>query len=351
LHHIITDGWSNLVLKHELLTLYRSFEAGQPSPLAPLPIQYADYALWQRQSLQGKVLEAQLDYWMGRLGGLPSIELPTDYPRPPVVSSRGAVHRFSLSEDLSQGLKSLCRQEDVTLFMTLLAAFQVLFYRYTSQSDLVIGTDSANRHHVETEGVVGFFVNLLVLRTDLSGKPTFREVLKRVREIVLGAYAHQDTPFELLVEKLASEHYPGLTPLVQVLFVLQNIPVEVESDADTGQPAERSFVDPLSILPEGDVETKVKFDLALFMWERDGRLSGALDYRLDLFKESSMTTMMARFVALLQNCVAQPELPIDFLDMTSHVERLQQEREEQKLRQELRGQDAVWLDLSGLDFA
>jgi amino acid adenylation domain-containing protein len=351
LHHIITDGWSNLILRQELLTLYRSFEAGQPSPLAPLPIQYADYALWQRQSLQGQFLEAQLDYWIGRLGGLPSIELPADYPRPAVVSSRGAIHRFSLSEDLSQSLKALCRQEGVTLFMTLLTAFQILFYRYTSQSDIVIGTDSANRHHVETEGVVGFFVNLLVLRTDLSGKPTFREALQRVREVVLGAYAHQDTPFELLVEKLASEHYPGLTPLVQVLFVLQNIPIEVESDADAGQPAEHNIIDPLSIRPRGDAETKVKFDLALFMWEKDGRLSGALNYRLDLFQEGSMETMMARFVTLLQSCVAQPDLPIDFLDMTSDAERIEQEREERKIRQELRSHDAAWLDFSGLDFA
>jgi acyl carrier protein len=348
LHHIITDAWSNLVLIRELVTLYRAFTTEQPSPLTPLPIQYADYALWQRQWLQGEVLEAQLDYWTKRLGGVPSIELPADYPHPPVLSSRGAAHRFVLSEDLSQALSVFSHQEGVTLFMTLLAAFQVLFYRSTGQSDIVIGTDSANRNRVETEGIIGFFINVLPLRTDLSGRPSFREVLKQVREIVLGAYTHRETPFELLVEKLAPDHYLDRTPLVQVLFVLQNIPVEL---ANAGPRREPEALDQSSLRPLIDEETMVKFDVALFMQERAGRLSGALNYRLDLFKASTIAKIAARFETLLQSIVKQPDIPIDLLEMASDTDRAQQDKEEQELRHELRIGNDGWFDLSEIDFA
>ena len=348
LHHIITDGWSNRVLTRELVTLYRAFAAGHPSPLVSLPIQYADYALWQREWLQGEVLEAQLDYWTKRLGGVPSIELPADYPHPPVLSSRGAAHRFVLAEDLSQALGVFSRQEGVTLFMTLLAAFQVLFYRSTGQSDVVIGTDSANRNRVETEGIIGFFINVLALRTNLSQKPTFREVLKQVREVVLGAYTYQETPFELLVEKLAPDHYLDRTPLVQVLFVLQNIPIEL---ADTGSQRGPEALDQSSLRPLMDEETMVKFDLALFMQEQTGRLSGTLNYRLDLFKASTIATMTTRFETLLQSIVKQPDTPIDLLEMTSDTDRAQQDREEQEQRHELRIGNDGWFDLSEMDFA
>ena len=348
LHHIVTDGWSDRVLMRELVTLYRAFVAGRPSPLASLPIQYADYALWQRQWLQGEVLETQLDYWTQRLGGVPPIELPADYPRPSVASPRGATHSFALSVDLSQALGALSRQEGMTLFMTLLAAFQVLFYRSTGQSDIVIGTDSANRNRVETEGIIGFFINVLPLRADLSGRPSFREVLKQVREIVLGAYTHQDTPFELLVEKLAPDHYLDRTPLVQVLFVLQNIPVEL---ADAGPRREPKALDQSSLRPLMGEERMVKFDLALFMQERAGRLSGALNYRLDVFKASTIATMTARFETLLQSIVKQPDTPIDLLEMTSDIDRAQQDREEQELRHELRIGNDGWFDLSEMDFA
>jgi surfactin family lipopeptide synthetase A len=342
LHHIITDGWSNEVLVRELTLLYQAFLSAQPSPLAPLPLQYVDYALWQRAWFQGEVLEAQLDYWTRRLGGAPPIKLPTDYPRPPVVNSRGASHPFALPADLSRALVALSRQEDVTLFMLLLAAFQVLFYRYTGQLDIVIGTDSANRHRIETEEIIGFFVNLLVLRTDLSGQPTFREVLKRVREVALGAYAHQDTPFDLLVEKLASDRYLDRMPIVQVLFVLQNISLEpvrgreIEHEA-VSQPSPRSLM---------DEETTVKFDLALFMWERGGKLFGNLNYRLDLFKASTIATMVARFEVLLQSIVKEPDMPIDLLECVSDAECIQQEQEERALRSELLQRDDGWFDLS-----
>src|SRR5581483_5862777 len=193
LHHIIADGWSMLVLQRDLTTLYRAFSSGQPSPLRPLPIQYADFSQWQRQWLRDEVLETQLAYWWRRLAGVPALKLPIDYSRPAVQRFKGASHAFVLPQELSSKLATLSRQEGATLFMTLLAAFQVLLYRYTGQEDLVLGTDSANRNRAETEGIIGFFINLLVLRTDVSGKPSFREVLHRVRETVLGAYMHQET--------------------------------------------------------------------------------------------------------------------------------------------------------------
>jgi hypothetical protein len=339
LHHIITDGWSNKLLMKETLTLYQAFAQGQPSPLTNLPIQYADYALWQRRWLQGEILEAQMTYWTRRLGGAPPIELPADYPRPAVASVRGASHAFTLTPELSQALATLSRQENMTLFMTLLTAFQVLFYRHTRQSDIVIGTDSANRNRVETEAIVGFFVNLLVLRTDLSGQPTFRDLLKRVREVTLGAYAHQDIAFDILVEQLAPDHYLDRIPLVQVLFVLQNIPIEVEQSSNTDQQAARQAAQPRPAPPTADSETEVRFDLALFMWEHAGQLSGVLNYRLDLFKARTIATMTTRFIALLHSIVQQPDAPIDLLAMTQVEEGIQHKQHMQKRRQALHFRD------------
>ncbi|BCL83217.1 non-ribosomal peptide synthetase [Ktedonobacteria bacterium brp13] len=350
LHHIITDGWSNEVVVDELASLYRAYRDGQPSPLSPLPIQYADYALWQRQWLQGEELDAQLDYWIRQLGGSRPIELPIDYVRPAIASSRGAVHAFALSEDLSQAVMALSREEGVTLFMTLLAAFQVLFYRYTGQADVVIGTDSTNRNHVETEGIVGFFVNLLALRVDLSGRPTFQEVLKRVRAVVLGAYTHCDTPFELLVEKLAPDHHLERMPLVQALFVLQNIPVRAQDLAEL-QVESKALDQQLLPQPELDKEAVVKFDVALFMQEHAGKLFGTLNYRLDLFQARTIATMMARFVTLLQSITDQPDIPIDLLAMISQAEQEQQQQEEQKRRKSLRMHSGGWLDFPAIDIA
>jgi acyl carrier protein len=353
LHHIITDGWSNAIVVHELTTLYQAYVTGQPSPLAPLPIQYADYALWQRAWLQEDVLETQLTYWARRLGGAPAIQLSTDYPYPSVASFRAGGHPFALSADLSQALVSLSRQEGVTLFMLLLAAFQVLFYRYTGQEDIVIGTDSAGRHLVEVEGLIGFFVNVLALRTDLSGKPTFREMLKRVREVTLGAYTHQDTPFDLLVEKLAFDRNLDRMPLVQVLFVLQNTHLEPERSRQREREAEVAQKVAQSSFPHSveDEETMVKFDAALFMWERDGGLFGTLNYRLDLFKASTIALMTDRFEVLLQSIVKEPDMLIHLLEWISDGERTQQEQNEREQRPELRlHDDDGWLDLSDRSF-
>ncbi|RMF36691.1 MAG: non-ribosomal peptide synthetase, partial [Chloroflexi bacterium] len=222
MHHIISDGWSMRVLVQELAALYDAFSHGRPSPLPDLPIQYADFALWQREWLQGEVLEEQLAYWKQQLSGSPPVlELPTDRPRPPVQSFRGAHRPFMLPRPLSQAIKALCRREGVTPFMLLLAAFQTLLHRYTGQDDISVGTPIANRNRAEIEGLIGYFANTLVLRTDLSGDPPFRELLKRVREVALGAYAHQDLPFEMLVDALQPERDLSHTPLFQVMFVLQ----------------------------------------------------------------------------------------------------------------------------------
>ena len=222
MHHIVSDGWSTGILIRELALLYEAFSCGRSSPLPELPIQYADFAHWQRQRLQGEVLETQLSYWKRQLVDAPRLELPTDHPRPAVQTFRGSHQSLLLPNTVGEALKALSRRQGVTLFMTLLAAFKILLHRYSSQEDLIVGTPIANRNRLEIEGLIGFFVNTLVVRTDLSGNPTFRELLQRVREVCLGAYAHQDLPFERLVEELHLKRNLGRNPLFQVMFVLQN---------------------------------------------------------------------------------------------------------------------------------
>jgi hypothetical protein len=216
LHHIICDGWSIGVLIRELGSLYTAFSNNQPSPLPELPIQYADFADWQREWLQGEVLETQLAYWKQQLDNIPLLNLPTNRPRPATPTYRGATQFLELPKNLSEKLEALSQREGVTLFMTLLAAFQTLLYRYTQQSDIVVGSAIANRNRYEIEGLIGFFVNSLVLRTNLSGNPTFLELLDRVREVALGAYAHQDLPFEKLVEELHPERNLSHHPLFKL---------------------------------------------------------------------------------------------------------------------------------------
>ena len=225
MHHIASDGWSTGILYRELATLYEAFSTGKPSPLPELPIQYAAFAQWQREWLQGEVLESQLSYWKQQLGdNLPVLGLPTDRPRPAVQTYRGARQSLALPKTLSDSLQALSRQERSTMFMPLLAAFQALLHRYTGQEDIVVGSPVAGRSRVETEGLIGFFVNTLVLRTDLSGEPTFRDLLGRVREVALAAYDHWDLPFEKLVEELNPDRNLSYTPLFQVVFAFQNAP-------------------------------------------------------------------------------------------------------------------------------
>jgi condensation domain-containing protein len=227
MHHIVSDGWSMGVLVRELAALYEAFRRGEPSPLGELPVQYADYAVWQREWLSGEVLEEQLDYWRRQLAGAPpALGLPTDRPRPQVATYHGAVEKFELSAELSESLKKLGRSEGATPFMTLLAAFYALLYRYSGQEEIVVGSPVAGRTRAETEGLIGFFVNTLALRTDLRGNPRFVELLKRVREVCLGAYGHQEVPFEKLVAELQPGRDMSRHPFFQVMFVLQNVPLE-----------------------------------------------------------------------------------------------------------------------------
>jgi amino acid adenylation domain-containing protein len=304
MHHIVSDGWSMGVFVREIATLYIAFCQNQPSPIPELSIQFGDFAVWQREWLHGEVLQAQLDYWQKQLTGAPALlELPTDRPRPPVQTWQGATQSFTLPNELSKAIAALSRRESVTPFMTLLAAFDVLLYRYTDQTDILVGSPIANRNRSEIEDAIGFFVNTLVLRSDLSGNPSFRELLGRVREKCLGAYTHQDLPFELLVEALQLERDLSYSPLFQVMFALQNAPTtEVELSGLT-----------MSAIP-GASQT-AKFDLTLTMEESETGFVGFWEYNTDLFDTSTIARMAGHFQTLLESIVANPigaicELPL-----------------------------------------
>jgi aspartate racemase len=310
-HHIASDGWSNGILWRELGNLYEAFSRGDPDPLPELPIQYADYATWQRQWLQGEALKTQLSYWRNQLDGVPALQLPTDRPRPALQSFRGAKQSLVLPVDLSEGLKNLSRREGVTLFMTLLAAFQTLLHRYTGQDDIVVGSPIAGRIRPEIEGLIGFFVNTLVQRTDLSGNPSFRELLGRVREVVLGAYAHQDLPFEKLVEELQPERNLSGSPLFQVVFALQNVPRQaVELPA--------LMVSPLEL----EIGT-AKFDLYLAMHEWPEGLRAVLEYNSDLFDDATIRRMLGHFKNLIKALVADPDGCVSDFPLLTEAERRQ----------------------------
>ncbi len=311
MHHIVSDGWSIGVLIRELGVLYTAFATDQPSSLAELPIQYADFAHWQRQWLQGEVLSTQLAYWQQQLDNLPMLELPTDRPRPAVQSYRGATQELELSLYLTQALESLSQSAGVTLFITLLAAFQTLLYRYTGQTDIPVGSPIANRNRSEIEGLIGFFVNSLVLRTDLSGNPPFRELLQRVQEVALGAYAHQDLPFEKLVEELQPERDLSHMPLFQVMFALQSAPTPALDFVGLN-------------LKFSEVENKTaKFDLTLSIENTEQGLKGSLEYNTDLFDSATITRMLANFQTLLEGIVANPEQSIATLPLLTGAEKQQ----------------------------
>ena len=318
MHHIVSDGWSIGVLIQEIAALYTAFANNQPSFLPKLTIQYADFAYWQRQWLQGEVLEKQLGYWQKQLDDISILNLPTDRPRLAVQTYQGARQPLQLSKSLSEALLALGQQEGVTLFIILLAAFKVLLYRYTQQEDIAIGSPIANRNRSEIEGLIGFFVNSLVLRTDLSGNPTFRELLSRVKEVALGAYAHQDLPFEKLIEELHPERNLNQNPLFQVVFALQNAPMSaLELTGLT-----------LSPLPF-DTET-TRFDLEFHLWEANIQnglwvdssegISGFVVYSTDLFDDATISRMLGHFQTLLEGIVANPEQPIAQLPLLSESE-------------------------------
>jgi amino acid adenylation domain-containing protein len=301
MHHIVSDGWSIGVLVDEIATLYEEFLAGRPSPLAELPVQYADFAKWQREWLKGDVLNKQLTYWKEQLRDAPLLELRTDRPRPKVFSSQGSTVPINLPAGLLRELKALSRKQNVTLFMTLLAAFNVLLHRHTGQDDIVVGTDIANRTQVETEKLIGFFVNMLVLRTNLKGDPTFTELLRRVREMALGAYMHQDVPFARLVDEFHLRRELTRNPLFQVVFVLQNAPLKnLELTGITLTPV------------EFEVKT-TPFDLIFALSETADSLVGSVTYSTELFDKDTVRQLIGHYQNVLQGVVAAPDQPLSSL--------------------------------------
>ncbi|NES13762.1 MULTISPECIES: non-ribosomal peptide synthetase [Micromonospora] len=304
MHHIAADLWSMSVAIAELVELYGAFAAGRASTLPELPIQYVDYTVWQRRRLAGDALDADLAYWRERLAGAPAaLELPTDRPRPAVQSTRGGSRPFALPEPVMTRLRELSQREGATPFMTLLAAFQVLLHRYTREDDIVVGVPVANRNRPEIERLVGYFVNTLALRTDLSGAPSFRELVGRVRQTCLGAFAHQELPFERLVEELAPRRDLSRSPIFQVHFIFQNIPMP-EFD-----------VAGLRLEPVGVESVTARFDLELQVFDRPDGLTGWFEYNRDLFDPATVERMSAHLARLVANLLAEPDRRIDQVSM------------------------------------
>ncbi len=315
MHHVITDGWSIGIFHRELSALYEAFAAGQPSPLAELPIQYGDYAVWQREWFDGEIYESQLAYWKQQFATLPpALELPTDHPRPKVQAYRafrGEQQTITLSAELTRRLKQTCQKENVTLFMILMAAYQVLLHRYTGEEDIVVGTPIAGRQMPETEELIGLFINTLAMRTDLSGDVTFRQLLERVKQAALGAYAHQDLPFERLVKELQPERTLAHNPLFQVMFVLQSeeiLPLQLP-----GLKAEHFRVDNI----------QANFDLTLDVVERGDELDCLFESNADLFESETIARMLNHFRTLLEGIAENPGQKISDLPLLTERERHQ----------------------------
>ena len=311
IHHIVMDGWSIDIFMDELTALYEAFAANEPSPLPDLPLQYADFAAWQREWISGGVLEDQLAYWKKQLSGdLPMLEVLTDHQRPLRMTHRGADGEFELTKELVEQLNELGHREGATLFMTMMAALLTLLHRYTGQEDIVLGTAVAGRNHAEIEKLIGFFINTLVLRTDLSGDPSFRELLGRVREVALGAYEHQDVPFEKLVEELHPDRDLSRQPFFQVMVNFQNAPLETPASHD------------LKITPLV-VGNQTRFDLELHLWAEPDGLFGNFIYSTDLFEQSTIARMLRHFETLLTGIAANPEARLSELPLLTKEEQEQ----------------------------
>src|SRR5262245_13617362 len=311
MHHIISDGWSIGIMIRELGALYAGFIEGRPARLPELEAQYADYAVWQREWLSGEVLEKQLSYWKENLEGAPVLELPTDRPRPATPSFKGAAISFELSAELTAGLKKLGREEGATLYMALLAALEALLGRWSGQQDFVVGSPIAGRRYRETEGLIGFFVNMLALRVDLGGRPSFRELLGRVKEVTLGAYGRQDMPFERLVAELQPQRDLSRQPLFQVMFALQNLPQE-----ELELPG-------LKLQPIGSGQVSTKFDLEIGLRETSAGLRGGVGYATDLYDRSTVEEMTRRLVRVLEAVVEDGKRQIGQIDLLGPEERRQ----------------------------
>ena len=311
LHHIVSDGWSTGILARELTTLYEAFSHGRPSPLGELPLQYPDFAAWQRQRLQGTHLDELVGYWKGQLAGAPPADLPTDRPRPPVRTSRGASWRFALPVSVVDPLKALAARQGASPFVALLASWQTLIARLSGQEEASVATFSGNRPRIELEGLIGFFVNTLVLRTDLAGEPSFRELLGRAGEVTLGAFAHQEIPFEKLLEALAPPRDPSRTPLFQTLLVLQNYPRE---------PIELSHA---TFAPMDFDRGRADVDLTLWLTEGPEGLDGLIEYSTDLFEEATAARLADRLRSLMEAAAADPERSVWSLPLLPLAERAQ----------------------------
>jgi hypothetical protein len=303
LHHIISDGWSLRILLNELMTLYQAFNRGEPSPLPELPIQYGDYAVWQRERLRGATLERLLNYWRAQLGGLTALPLPTDRTPPIEPTYRGNAESLILPQRLVDSLRALARQAGCTLFMVILTAFKVLLHRYTGQTDIVVGVPVAGRTHPATEALIGFFVNTLLMRTDLSGDPTFLEALARVRSTAIAAYAHQELPLDLLVQELHPERDGvGRQPLFRVLYSHHNYA------------RGRYQLDNLLMERVEVADENAKFDLVLLTDESSTeQLHVELNYSIDLFDSATIKAMLQKFVVLLQSVSAAPQAHLKYV--------------------------------------
>ncbi|HEX8852524.1 MAG TPA: condensation domain-containing protein, partial [Pyrinomonadaceae bacterium] len=309
MHHIVSDGWSIGVLMREVTALYAAFVEGRPSPLPELSIQYADFAAWQREWLQGETLDEQLAYWKQQLAGEASMSvLPTDRPRTAKRTYHGSLQTFRLSQEASEKLKQLSRREGATLYMTLLAALKTLLSRYGTEGAITVGTPIANRNRKELENLIGFFVNTLVLRTDLSGNPTFKQLLGRVREVTLGAYAHQDVPFEKLVEELQPQRDLSGSPFFNVMFAFQNAPEAV------------LHLPNLTLDSFGADTGTAMFDINLLMEETPQGLSGVITYQTDLFDRSTVERLLGHFVKLLESIADEPDAKLSELPMLTEAE-------------------------------
>jgi aspartate racemase len=311
LHHIVTDAWSRSIIHRDLAALYNAHVLQQTPTLPALPIQYVDFAHWQRQWLTGEVLEDQLRYWRTRLAEVSTLRLPMDRPRPPVQTHSGASYTFQLSKSLTQGLQALSRQSKVTPATTLLAAFQALLGRYTGQTDIAVGTPIANRTRPELENLVGFFVNSLVMRTDLSGDPTFRDLLDRVHSVALEAYEHQDLPFEQLVAELQPERDFSRNPLFQVVFAFQNVP------------REEAALHGLTIRPMAKNITTTRVDLECFVGEWNEELHVALVFNTDLFDRETIERFGTHFLKVLTEVARDPDQRISDVQVLTDAERQQ----------------------------
>ena len=309
MHHIASDGWSASILVNEVIALYEGYISGSEANLPVLPIQYADYAIWQRSYMQGEVLEERLGYWKAKLEGVAPLLLPLDYARPPIQSSRGAARSFVLDPALSAELVTLSHQYGATLYMTMLAAFKVLLYRYSSQEDICVGTPVAGRNQRELEGLIGFFVNTLALRSQLKGNMTFIELLHEIKAMTLEAYAHQEVPFETVVDAVVKERDMSRNPLFQVMFGLQNTPEIPE--LKLGE---------LSLSVEAHEHSTSKFDIAFLIKETSSGIHGTVEYCIDLYREETISRMLNHYINLLQSIAASPQEQIGYLAMLSGAE-------------------------------